>query len=56
MKKYTYTCKYCGKENETGSCCATCLHRLPLVKHLQKQLDQLRELKRKREERRQIEK
>lgn len=50
------TCKYCGEELSTTSfrldICNACGYKLPVMKRLQKQLDELREIKRKRDERR----
>lgn len=50
------TCKYCDDEIKKGTKCEKCRNKQPLVKHLQKQFDQLRELKAKRDARRRLKK
>ena len=54
----TFKCKYCEKEQPAseGHVCGNCREKLPLVQQLMYITAQMRELKRKRDEQRQLNK
>lgn len=49
--KYSYKCKYCGKESGNGTYCRNCADRLPTVKQLMLIFKQMQEVKKERDER-----